>query len=277
MSPAPRNPKLPDFQDADPIPPPAPGATLLDREPSEAGPPQNQTPAQRGYAEMTGFKSNATLIYESMRQRIAVRRYLPGTWLKEQEIAAEFGVSRTPVRQALQQLETEGLVEIRNGVGVRVTEVDDQALDQIYLLRLELVSLIGRAAPKPLSRKDLAGIRTVGDRLKEVLESAAPPEIVEFSGLCEDFHNLVNKMIGSPMLKHFIEVLYHQADRYWYGWMASTDPRREVEFLYHEVQETLRAAEIQDFEAVGLVRRNHISMMLARMAEFRKRQGNGGR
>jgi DNA-binding GntR family transcriptional regulator len=45
-----------------------------------------------------GFRSNALLIYESMRQRIAIRTYPPGAWLKEQEIAAEFGVSRTPVR-----------------------------------------------------------------------------------------------------------------------------------------------------------------------------------
>jgi DNA-binding GntR family transcriptional regulator len=225
-------------------------------------------------SDSTGFRSNALLIYETMRQRIAMRQYPPGAWLKEQEIAAEFGVSRTPVRQALQQLETEGLVEIRNGVGVRVTEVDDAALDQIYLLRLELVALIGRAAPKPLSRADLDAIRAISARLKQILDTKDAPDIGEFSGLCEAFHNLVNQAIGSPMLKHFIEVLYHQADRYWYGWMASTDPRREIEFLHFEVQETLRALEIEDFEAVGYVRRNHISMMLARMAGFRKQQAN---
>ena len=239
-----------------------------------AGPPGN---TQAGTAqEGTGFRSNALLIYEAMRQRIAIRQHPPGTWLKEQDIAAEFGVSRTPVRQALQQLETEGLVEIKNGVGVRVTEVDDAALDQIYLLRLELVALIGRAAPKPLSAADLDGIRAVGEQLKQMLASPARPDVGAFSSLCEEFHNLVNKVIGSPMLKHFIEVLYHQADRYWYGWMESTDPRREVEFLNNEVQETLRAIEINDFEAVGFVRRNHISMMLARMDGFRKQQGRKG-
>jgi DNA-binding GntR family transcriptional regulator len=225
-------------------------------------------------ASGAGFRSNALLIYESMRQRIAIRVYPPGAWLKEQEIAAEFGVSRTPVRQALQQLETEGLVEIRNGVGVRVTEVDDAALDQIYLLRLELVALIGRAATQPLGAEDLEGLRGVARRLRQILDSDAAPDLAEFANLCEVFHTLVNKVIASPMLKHFIEVLYHQADRYWYGWMASTDPRREIEFLHNEVAETLRALEINDFAAVGYVRRNHISMMLARMAEFRKQSGH---
>jgi len=219
-----------------------------------------------------GYRSNALLIYETMRQRIATRAYPPGAWLKEQEIAAEFHVSRTPVRQALQQLATEGLLEIKNGVGIRVTEVDDDALDQIYLLRLELVSLIGRAAPKPVSAANLERVRRLSERLKQILDATERPDVGEFARLCEEFHNLVNTIIGSPMLKHFIEVLYHQADRYWYGWMEQTDPRREVEFLYHEVNETVRALETNDFEAVGYVRRNHISMMLARMAEFRKRR-----
>ena len=240
-------------------------------DPSESPAPGNAAGETRPLSG-NGFRSNALLIYETMRQRIALRHYPPGTWLKEQEIAAEFGVSRTPVRQALQQLGTEGLVDIKNGVGVRVTEVDDAALDQIYLLRLELVGLIGRAAPRPLDAADLAGIRDVAARLKEILASPAAPDIGEFSSLCEVFHNLVNKVIGSPMLKHFIEVLYHQADRYWYGWMERTDPRREIEFLHHEVEETLRALEANDFEAVGFVRRNHISMMLARMSAFRRQQ-----
>jgi DNA-binding GntR family transcriptional regulator len=243
---------------------------ILPADESHGQNPNGDAESRGSAVENPGFRSNALLIYETMRQRIAIRHYPPGAWLKEQEIAAEFGVSRTPVRQALQQLETEGLVEIKNGVGVRVTEVDDAALDQIYLLRLELVALIGRAAPKPVTPADLDGIRAVAADLKRMIAAPGRPDIAVFSTHCEVFHNLVNKVIGSPMLKHFIEVLYHQADRYWYGWMEHTDSKREVEFLYNEVQETLRALEINDFEAVGFVRRNHISMMLARMAEFRK-------
>jgi DNA-binding GntR family transcriptional regulator len=253
-----------------------PAADPLDQETAEAA---GLNPADRPSGP-PAYRSNALHIYESMRQRIATRTYPPGAWLKEQEIAVEFSVSRTPVRQALQHLETEGLVEIRNGVGIRVTEVDDDALDQIYLLRLELVSMIGRAAPKPISAADLQALHDVANRLRHVLDAQERPDVAEFARLCELFHNLVNTVIGSPMLKHFIEVLYHQADRYWYGWMEQTDPRREVEFLAHEVNETIRALEANDFEAVGYVRRNHISMMLARMADFRRRQKSaveGGR
>lgn len=244
---------------------------LTERNIPAAGP-RDEAAAKLGDAS---FRSNAAMIYDAMRQRIATRQYTPGTWLKEQDIAAEFGVSRTPVRQALQQLETEGLVEVRNGVGVRVTEVDDAALDQIYFLRLELVSLIGRASPRPLSADDMAQLRQVRERLREVLEDARAPDIGEFSNHCEVFHTVVNNVIGSPMLRQFIDMLYHQADRYWYGWMANTDPRREVNFLFHEIEETIRALEVYDFEAVGFIRRNHISMMLARMADYRRTARRG--
>lgn len=233
------------------------------------------TPAPGLRDEAASFRSNAAMIYDAMRQRIATRQYAPGAWLKEQDIAAEFGVSRTPVRQALQQLETEGLVEVRNGVGVRVTEVDDAALDQIYFLRLELVSLIGRSAPRPLSAEDMAQLRRVRDRVRDVLDDPSAPDIGEFSNQCEIFHTVVNNVIGSPMLRQFIDMLYHQADRYWYGWMANTDPRREINFLFHEVEETIRALEVEDFEAVGFIRRNHISMMLARMADYRRQARRG--
>src|SRR3954447_10048050 len=144
---------------------------ILTPERTEGQNPNGESESRGSTMEGAGFRSNALLIYETMRQRIAIRHYPPGAWLKEQEIAAEFGVSRTPVRQALQQLETEGLVEIKNGVGIRVTEVDDDALDQIYLLRLELVSLIGRAAPNPVAPGDLEKLRRLGGRLKQILEA----------------------------------------------------------------------------------------------------------
>jgi DNA-binding GntR family transcriptional regulator len=226
-------------------------------------------------ADASPWRVRFHAIYSRLRERIVLLQYPPGARLDVDALAQEFGVSRTPVRQALQQLETEGLVEIRNGVGVRVTEVDDAALDQIYLLRVELVALIGRAAPRPLSSADMDAIRAVGVELKRMIAAPGDPDIAAFSAHCEVFHNLVNKVIGSPMLKHFIEVLYHQADRYWYGWMEHTYPRHEIEFLYNEVQETLRALEVNDFQAVGFVRRNHITMMLARMAEFRPRASRG--
>jgi DNA-binding GntR family transcriptional regulator len=208
-------------------------------------------------------------IYEQLRQRIATRFYPPTMRLSESELATEFGLSRTPVRQALQRLATDGLVSIKNGVGVTVTDLDRIEIDQAYYLRCELAAMIGHLNPHPLSTADLGELKSIHTRVKTLLARRGPMPLAEFSELCERFHNIVNNVIGSRMLRDFIEILYHQTDRFWFGWMGEADMRHEVTHLLHEVEETQRALEINDFEAVGYIRRNHITMMLARMAAFR--------
>lgn len=208
-------------------------------------------------------------IFDQLRQRIATRTYPPGMRLSESDLAAEFGLSRTPVRQALQRLAADGLVSIKNGVGVTVTDLDRVEIDQAYYLRCQLAAMIGHTAPRPLAEDGLADLQAMQAQVKALLARKGAPSLAEFSELCERFHNIVNNTIGSRMLRDFIEILYHQTDRFWFGWMAQADIRVEVTHFQHEVEETLRALEINDFEAVGYIRRNHITMMLARMAAFR--------
>jgi DNA-binding GntR family transcriptional regulator len=170
----------------------------------------------------------------------------------------------------LQRLATDGLVSIKNGVGVTVTDLDRVEIDQAYYLRCQLAAMIGHTAPRPLADADLADLKAMHAQVKALLGRRSAPSLAEFSELCERFHNIVNNVVGSRMLRDFIEILYHQTDRFWFGWMSQADIRIEVTHFQHEVEETLRALEINDFEAVGYIRRNHITMMLARMVAFRQ-------
>lgn len=243
------------------------------RSASNNGPTKKQGAAARRPANKTArAKTNATpaTIYEQLRLRIAIRAYEPGVRLSETDLATEFGLSRTPVRQALQLLAADGLVNIKNGVGVTVTDLDRNAIDQAYHLRCELAAMIGDNWPLPLNPAQIEEVEAVRCAVVVLLKRGGRIPLEEFSELCERFHNVVNHVIGSQMLRQFIEVLYHQTDRFWFGWMAHADIRTEVTHFLHEVEETQRALEIEDFEAVGYIRRNHISMMLARMAQFRE-------
>jgi DNA-binding GntR family transcriptional regulator len=224
--------------------------------------PRRHAPARHG--------DNSVRVYDVLRQRIATRQYVPGIRLTEAEIAAEFEVSRTPVRQALHRLAVEGLVEVKNGVGIRVTEVDDAELQDIYELRMSLATLIGRLSPRPLSEDDVAELNAVKQRLSEILASDDEPEIAEYADLCDRFFARLNNVIGNTFLRQFQDQLYTQTDRYWYGWLAKADVRQEVRYFYYEVEESLRALAVNDFGALGMIRRNHISMMLARAEGYRK-------
>jgi DNA-binding GntR family transcriptional regulator len=213
---------------------------------------------------------NAVRVYDVLRQRIATRQSAPGSRLTEADIAREFEISRTPVRQALHRLAVEGLVEVKNGVGIRVSEVDDTELQDIYELRMSLATLIGKLSPRPLSPADLSELNAVKARLSEILASRVEPRIAEYAALCDRFFARLNNVIGNTFLRQFQDQLYNQTDRYWYGWMAKADVRQEVQYFFYEVEESLRALAVNDFDALGMIRRNHISMMLARAEGYRK-------
>ncbi len=90
--------------------------------------------------------TTGTPVFRALRESICTLEKPFGTVLREIELAEEFGVSRTPIRQALHQLAAIGLVETRNGVGTIVIAGDPGTLEDIYRLRIELTVLIGKFA-----------------------------------------------------------------------------------------------------------------------------------
>ena len=86
-------------------------------------------------------------LYTTLRDRICLLEYPPGTRLSEEALAEEFGVSRTPLRRVLGWLESQGLLQSVQGVGTIVTDVDIEELTQVYQLRMELAELLGKLSP----------------------------------------------------------------------------------------------------------------------------------
>jgi DNA-binding GntR family transcriptional regulator len=86
-------------------------------------------------------------IYKAIRERICLLEYAPGTVLNEGQLADEFEVSRTPIRNVLQRLNYEGLLKTRNGVGTIVSEVDIKTFKDIYALRMSLAESMGELSP----------------------------------------------------------------------------------------------------------------------------------
>lgn len=74
--------------------------------------------------------------YETIKQRILTCEYAPGTWLDENSVCKELGVSRTPVRDALSRLEQDGLIKIHPKRGSYVTELSLNTFNSIHDIRL---------------------------------------------------------------------------------------------------------------------------------------------
>lgn len=203
-------------------------------------------------------------IYRDLRERICRLRYPPGTRLVEAELASEFDVSRTPIRQALQRLEYEGLVETRNGVGTHVTGVDFRQFKDIYALRLRISELIGDFSSANDAQQALEQIERLAPRA-EALRKARDFEA--FWGVNHELHFIVNALIGNTALRDVHDRLYFQASRVWYSFVDQMWDE-EVRFLQEELAELCRALAARDMRALGFVQRNYISFGLSRVAKY---------
>jgi DNA-binding GntR family transcriptional regulator len=211
----------------------------------------------------TSSKERFERIYTTLRDRICLD-YPPGTRLGEEELAAEFEVSRTPIRRVLARLESEGLLVSRHGVGTIVTDVDIVELTHVYQLRLELAEIIGRLSPLPRSPEDLARLR---DLLARADALVVAPEPKAFARLNMDFREELAALTGNPSLREINDRLYFQTTRLWLKTAPRLDLAFEVAVFRREIIDTLAAAEVGDLESIGHIRRAHISMSFRRMLE----------
>jgi DNA-binding GntR family transcriptional regulator len=204
-------------------------------------------------------------IYKTIRDRICLLEYQPGDRLGEEDLAREFHVSRTPIRRVLSKLESEGLLESRHGVGTFVTDVDIDSLAQVFQLRMELAELLGKLDPIPRSGDDLARMRALLVRCDKLLKK---PDPKAYARLNMDFFQELGAMVGNTPLREISERLYYLTTRIWLKSVPHLNLPDEIEVFRREMADILQAMEVGDLEAVGHIRRSHISMSVKRMKRY---------
>jgi len=122
-------------------------------------------------------------VAELLRQRIFSRELEPGSWIDELKIAEEYGISRTPLREALKVLAAEGLVTMKVRRGAYVTEVSDKDLADVYHLLALLESDAAGVVAQRASDAELAELQGLHADLE-----AAADDRNRFFALNERFH-----------------------------------------------------------------------------------------
>lgn len=107
---------------------------------------------------MSGSRVNLTDAYGLILEAIDLGTYRPGDRLVESEAAERFGVSRTPIREALQRLETQGLL-VRDGRSLIVASLDHNQLAELYVVRAELEGLAARLAARHATPEEVKVLR----------------------------------------------------------------------------------------------------------------------
>jgi len=194
-------------------------------------------------------------LYESLKQRIVSGAHKPGDILGEAELAKQFGVSRTPVREALSLLEKEGLVRRIPYRGYLVTELTiDRVLD-IIQMRIILEREAVRLAAGRIQPDDI-------DELERVQNAGLRGEIDPMEA-DRRFHQIITRKAGNELLAEFLTKLYNDLHR-----LVNTQTTSlsidEVLWGHEETIDALRRGDVEAASASVIKQLSHFQDMILR-------------
>jgi DNA-binding GntR family transcriptional regulator len=162
-------------------------------------------------ADVKSTEALAERVVRQLREEIVGGQIAPNERIKQSAVAERLEVSRLPVREALRQLEMEGLVSLERDVGARVTPLDPQALIEIYLVREALEPILTSHAATRLGPEEVERLREVneaGEKAAEVEDHSA------YLVADRQFHGAIFDAAGLPTINGVIRGMLQNADRY---------------------------------------------------------------
>ncbi len=153
-------------------------------------------------------RTMADQVADLLRQRILSGVLPAGSPIRQEHLAAEFGISRIPLREALKQLAAEGFVTIASHKGAMVAQMSIAEIEELFELRLRLETwMLGLALPR-LTEDDFAAL----DQL--IAEQRAPDSLPRWGELNWRFHEIMYRPADRPLTLKMLRRIHDNIDRY---------------------------------------------------------------
>ena len=191
-------------------------------------------------------------IYSLVRDRILSMEYKPGEILNEQTLAKEFGVSRTPLREALTKLEWEKLVRVLPRTGSMVTEIEFQKMVHVFQIRFELEDLAGRLAAENVRAEHLDQLLVLKQECERMNDEI---DHTTLATIDKKLRKIVYNAAGNEILTEISDFLYSLTQRLWSLMFKRGNWKGELEAIIHEMDLTHKALSEGDPENAGDTRR----------------------
>lgn len=194
-------------------------------------------------------QTSSSAVIQLLRQSLDHGRWSPGEPLRQEEIAAEFGVSRVPVREALFQLQAEGLVQVVPNKGVYVRAISAANLRELFHLRRMLeTDVLAEAVPlhTPASLNRIATVQAALDKAGNVADWIAGDR---------EFHEALYAPADRPETLAMVRRLRFIVDRYYFARMK---PGTRAQAWHEEHHALIRAVRRRDAAAASRLLAAHL-------------------
>jgi DNA-binding GntR family transcriptional regulator len=192
----------------------------------------------------------ATQAYQAIRLALLHGQLRPDQFYSENSVALMLGISRTPAREALRQLETEGLIEVLPQRGFRVRRISSPELVEFYELREMLEAFVARSLCRRIDERQISSLRHILER-----QALAVDDVSEFIGLDEEFHLSMARMAG---LQRTAKIVASLRGVLWLmGTRIVDDPSRRTDVI-REHQSILAALERRDTGVAAMAVTRHV-------------------
>jgi DNA-binding GntR family transcriptional regulator len=192
-----------------------------------------------------------SLVRDELRRLVITGDLAPGTRLVEEALAARLGVSRNPVREALQHLATEGFVEIVPRRGAFVAEITPRQAEDLFDVRSALEPLAARLAARRADDGDVQALREVLDAARRATDER---EFDVLAACNTEFHQLVVQLSGNDYLALLVAPMARRVQ-----WVFRTSAPTRAPHSWTEHEELLRAIADGDEEYAEAVARAHVA------------------
>jgi DNA-binding GntR family transcriptional regulator len=152
-------------------------------------------------------------IYQKITDDITFGKFAPGERIVEARLVQEFKVSRSPIREALRQLESDGLITFERNRGITITKLSIKQVDEIYSLRWLLESYAARLTAERFKKKDILYLRGLQKNLSIAAKDLDLKDWLHNNTL---FHNYLSENCGNENLIQILVKLKRRVYRYFY-------------------------------------------------------------
>ncbi|MBI2411902.1 MAG: GntR family transcriptional regulator [Deltaproteobacteria bacterium] len=177
-------------------------------------------------------------IVDFIKDSIVTGRLKPGERVPEQDIAASFGISRTPIREAFRQLESEGFITVVPRKGAVVSPITDKDVSEFYAIKSLLEGFAARTACEKLTPKEIRKLEGLNSQMEKAAEKG---DVKAFFKLDNQFHDTFLKSCGNEKLSALVHHLVQQFERFRITALALPGRMRDSVKQHNEIIEAFKS------------------------------------